>query len=91
MNENTKNVKTIILPLMKDLRRVLKKHNLSIQIGERGSFGSRILIGDVCQETQLEKIETLVCDLFDNDRRILSESYLNETINSLEDLVKKNK
>jgi hypothetical protein len=88
MNENTKNVKTIILPLMKDLRRVLKKHNLSIQL--RGEyFGSRILIGDVCQETQIEKIETLVCDIFDNDRRIISESYLSDTITVLEALVKK--
>ena len=73
---------------MKDLKNVLKKHNISVQVGE---YGSKILIGDVCQETAIEKIEILVCDIFDNDRRILSESYLSETITALEVLVKKNK
>ena len=66
---------------------VLKNHNISVQAGE---YGSKILIGDVCYETKNEEIETLVCDIFDNERRILSESYLNETITSLENLVKKN-
>ncbi len=106
--ETTNEIKTKILPFLKDLRRVLKKHNLSIQI--RGGLAgfevggefcySKIFIGDIFSETntdtisgyncfKTEKIETFVCDIFYSEHRIISESYLNETILSLENLVKK--